>query len=152
MPDEEGIGDALGRFRAGNWATIQSSWQLSAQRQIEASILHLYSREYECAVTLALAAEDQIPEPDGIYLFKAIKGLVSDKRHFDLINDLRNWLKHYKPPAEREISEFEAAVAAVRAVSKFFAAYGIETPIMERFVLWCVEKKLITQQVAPDDL
>jgi hypothetical protein len=135
--------DAVDRFNAGQWQAIRTNRKLAALRQIQASLAHFEADDFECSVTLALAAESQLPEATGTYLIKVLKEKISSQTDFNILNDLRNWLKHPKEPNERDISEFEVAVALVRAISKYFAAFNEETPEMRAFIEWCVLKKLI---------
>src|SRR6516165_1110699 len=51
-----------------NQVTIETSRKLAAQRQIDGAIAHLCESELECAITLAGAAEEVLPdtnEPEG---------------------------------------------------------------------------------------
>lgn len=123
------------------WKTIKTNRQLSALRQIEAAIDHLYAGECECAITLALAAEDHMPRSEAVYLFNELAKREPSK--IGEFNELRNWLKHHIEPDEFEFSDFEAAIAVVRAASKFFATYRKTSPKLESFVDWCTSKKLI---------
>jgi hypothetical protein len=127
------------------WSAIKTNRQLSASRQIDAAIDHLNAGQFECAVTLALAAEDQIPESGSMDLFKALKQQGLHKRDINQLNFLRNWLKHPKEPEEIEFSEFEVAIALVRATSRFFGQYGTKTEKVEAFLVWCVSKNLFVE-------
>jgi hypothetical protein len=98
-------------------------------------------------VTLALAAEDHMPDSDAVYLYKQLEQRVS-KSEIKIFNVLRNWLKHYIEPDDFEFSDFEAAIAVFRATSKFFATYRKSSPKMESFVAWCQTKKLIEPRTA----
>ena len=91
--------------------------ELSALRQIEAAIDHMYAGQFECAVTLALAAEDHMPRSDAVYLQNELEKRVS-KKGMSTFYLLRNWLKHHIEPDEFKFSDFEAAIALVRATSK----------------------------------
>lgn len=143
------ISEAQTRFDAGAWRTIQSSRKLAACRQIEAALYHLHLGGFECAVTLALAAEGQLPETDATTLWNALKRHRSDKEYLSLINDLRDWLKHLKEPDQRDISEFEAVIALVRATTKYFATFNEETADMQAFIRWCVSKQVFWSEGAP---
>lgn len=123
------------------WTTVKTNRQLSALRQIEAAIDHLYAGNLECAVTLALAAEDHMPRSEAVYLFNELYKRVPGE--IGMFNELRNWLKHHIEPDEFEFSDFEAAIAVVRATSKFFATYHKTSPKLEGFVDWCKSKKLV---------
>jgi len=112
------------RHNEGAWLKIQTNRKLSARRQIHAAIRHLSAGDYECAVTLSLAAEDQLPDSERLYLWNVLKQKIPDNASRDVLNELRNWLKHWNGPDGREISEFEVAIALNRATSKYFAAFG----------------------------
>jgi hypothetical protein len=132
------------RYVESDWSNLQTTKKLSAMRQINAAIEHLRVGDFECAATLALAAEGQLPEPSATHILKAIKQNLSNKSDIDILNDLRNWLKHDREPSEREISQFEIAIAVLRASSKYFAVFREKTPEMDAFILWCVSKGLLT--------
>jgi hypothetical protein len=48
----------------------------TALQQIEAAIALFRAGEYACAITLSLAAEDQIPDTDAPHIFKLLKERV----------------------------------------------------------------------------
>jgi hypothetical protein len=123
------------------WSSHKTNRRSSALRQIEAAIDHLNAGQLECAVTLALAAEDQLPDSDEPYLFKVLKDQIGNE--MKVFNTLRNWLKHHVAPDEIEFSDFEVAIALVRATSKFFATYRQSSPKIEAFVAWCQSKGLL---------
>lgn len=125
------------------WSVINTNRQLSALRQIEAAIDHLNAGQFECAVTLALAAEDHLPRSDAPYLYKVLSDRVPEDE-MKMFNVLRNWLKHHIEPDEIEFSEFEVAVALIRATSKFFATYRKSSQKTEAFIAWCQAKGLLT--------
>jgi hypothetical protein len=93
----------------------------AAQRQIDAAIEHIYKSEFECAVTLAAAAEASLPDT------KNDHGWAYLKRHptFKEVdyNETINWLKHDIQPDTRVIFEYETAVIIFRAQSKYVAVY-----------------------------
>jgi hypothetical protein len=107
----------------------------AARQQIEMSIRLLHSRDFACAVTLALAAEDQLGDTNDPHLMKQIKGKIS-KDEIDAFNFVRNWLKHHKEPDEIDLFEFEVWVALARAATKFVAVYHQSTKTMEDFFQW----------------
>ena len=60
----------------------------AALRQINASIKHLYNGEYECAATLAGAAEGMLPNTNSPFLFKELAAVppppeFEDKKGLD---------------------------------------------------------------------
>jgi hypothetical protein len=75
----------------------------AAFRQITAAIKHFESEEYECAITLAGAAEGQLFTEDGSRdLFSELKMRVppefKDKQEWVArLNETRDWLKHPTP-------------------------------------------------------
>jgi hypothetical protein len=84
---------------------------------------------------LALAAESQLPHAPKPYLYDVLKARVSPDE-VDMFNDVKNWLKHIRPPDEIEITDFEAAIALVRATSKYKAVYAESSAAMEEFSEW----------------
>jgi hypothetical protein len=92
----------------------------AALRQIEGSVVFFWLGEYACAITLSLAAEDQIPDTDEPHVFKLLKERAPDG--YKEFNRVRDWLKHCNPnePEEIEIFELDAVFAIVRATTKFF--------------------------------
>lgn len=131
------------RYVESDWAKIQTTKKLSAMKQIDAAIAHFRSGDFECAVTLALAAEGQLPETGSMDLYKAIKQHLPGKTEIDILNDLRNWLKHPSGDNSREVSEFEIAIALLRATSRYFAMFKEKTTAMDEFILWSVSKDLL---------
>lgn len=114
----------------------------AASRQIHAAISHLYNEEYECVITLAGAAEDILGNIEPLHLWKVLMHKRpdghSEKEWSTILTETRNWLKH---PADslgpkRKISEVEAAIMLIRAVSKFHAQYKESTETMQQFVMW----------------
>lgn len=116
--------------------------QQAALRQIHGAIGHLYAQEYDCAITLAGAAED-LPihaEPD--HLWK----VLMRRRPFDhngkewaaMFNQTRDWLKHPTENLadERHIDEFETVIMLVRATSKFIGKFRKGSKKMEEFIEW----------------
>jgi hypothetical protein len=104
--------------------------QQAALRQINAAISHLHVGEYECAITLAGAAEDLLGDTEPGHLWKVLMQRRpndhSEKEWAAMFNETRNWLKH---PTEnlgdaRHIEEFEAVIMLIRATSKFMARYN----------------------------
>lgn len=109
----------------------------AALQQIETAIRLFHKSEFACSITLALAAEEQIEKVDAPYLQKIVQERNPDAaRKF---NDVRNWLKHHKPPEEIDIFPFEVVIALIRATTKFFAAYAEETTAIEEFHQWAQE-------------
>src|SRR5262245_11900987 len=98
---------------------VKTTKQNSAMRQACAAIEHFHKGNYECAITLAGAAEGQVPASDPLYLFKIIRRVFSG----DETNKFINWMKHNSGPDSATISEQEVVVTIARAIQKFVAAY-----------------------------
>jgi hypothetical protein len=110
----------------------ETTRELSALRQINAAIQHFREGELECAITLAAAAEGQLPEPGATYLFATMKRAVPFSE-FDH-NLFINWLKHPNEPDDITISGLEATLTLLRAISKFRAVYRHLSPEMKAFL------------------
>jgi hypothetical protein len=113
---------------------IKTTKQLAATRQIQAAIAHFRKDDYECAITLAAAAEGLLPPTDEPHIFSILKAspLYKDIE----INRFINWLKHPTPPNEASISEFETALIIMRAITKLYAIYEVGTDDMLEFGRW----------------
>jgi hypothetical protein len=107
----------------------------AAMRQIEAAIEHFDNGEYECAITLAAAAEGMIHATDHPHIFTLLK---ERRKDFDY-NLVINWLKHDQTPEEMLLPEFEVAITIMRAISKFVAVYNTGTDTMRDFGRWVFE-------------
>jgi hypothetical protein len=107
----------------------------SSLRQIHAAIRLSHEDEYESTITLALAAESQMPHVEVSYLYDVLKARVSPDE-VEMFNDVRNWLKHIRPPDQIEITNFDAALALVRAITKFKAVFKESSPMMNEFAGW----------------
>jgi hypothetical protein len=125
---------------------IDTSKQLASWRQIIAAIAHLHKREFECAITLAGAAEGQLKETPREYLFKLLKKVFSH----DELNLVRDWLKHQSGPENATITEFEAAIMIARAIHKFLAVYEASHPDFEAFSQWAVAAGHIPRPLSAD--
>ncbi len=113
---------------------VETTKQLSALRQTKAAIEHLHKNQLECAITLAAAAEGQLPETTIEYLFRLLRRLAPD----DDFNLVINWLKHPSGPTGATISEFEATLTIARAIQKFVAVYRASCKEFEEFSEWAV--------------
>jgi hypothetical protein len=113
----------------------------AALRQITAAIEHYNKGEYECAITLAGAAEGQLTVKDADnHLFKQLKERVppefKDERDWaSWLNATRDWLKHETPQWGDQwvISDYSAGIMISRAITKFNRAYGQVTQRMLNF-------------------
>jgi hypothetical protein len=91
-------------------ADVETTKQLSSMRQTKAAIEHLHKGQLECAITLAAAAEGQLPETTTEYLFRLLQRL-KPQENFNLFI---TWLKHPTGPDKATISEFEAVLVIAR--------------------------------------
>jgi hypothetical protein len=115
---------------------IKTSKKLSAQRQICAAIEHFEKKDYECAITLAGAAEGQVKEKTTSHLFRLIRAKFSS----DEANACINWMKHSSGPDTAEISEQEVVVTIIRAIQKFVGTYEATHVAFEKFSKWAMQK------------
>jgi hypothetical protein len=137
----------MAHHHAWDVSMIKTDKQLSAQRQIIAAIEHLHKKDYECAITLASAAEGQVKEKTTNHLFRLIL------KHFssDEANAYVHWLKHPSGPDRAEITEQEVVIAITRAIQKFVGTYQATHPQFETFSEWCMAngftKRPLTEKV-----
>ena len=54
---------------------IETNIHSASMRQIHAAIAHLHSGDFECAITLAAAGEEMLPETDKPHFHQKIKEL-----------------------------------------------------------------------------
>jgi len=117
----------------------------AALRQITAAIEHFEAQQYECAITLAGAAEGQIKTDEGSeHLFAKLKVMApeefeNEREWASWLNTTRDWLKHETPHLgdDWEINAFGAAVMIARAITKFGWAYQQGTKQMQEFIEKC---------------
>jgi len=120
---------------------IRTTKQLAAERQIHAAIAHFRTGDFECAITLCSAAENQMPEPsEPAHLFSVLKQ-AGDKRPApdgakDDFNLAANWMKHPTGRDEVVIEEWVVTMWLNRAISKYRAVYGVGTPTMAAMFPW----------------
>jgi hypothetical protein len=113
----------------------------AALQQIHMAIRLLASRDFACAITLALAAEDRIPSSDAPDVFSVFKAKAPPEA-INQLNEVRNWLKHDRAPEAMDLFEFEVFVALARAASRFNAAYRETTDEIEGFIQWAHRRGL----------
>lgn len=70
----------------GNPYRIETSCHYASIRQIHAAIEHWQRGDFECAMTLAGAAEGMLPDID--------ERPFQELQHFTRINEISNWLMH----------------------------------------------------------
>lgn len=130
---------------------IETSKQLAALEQIHAAIWHCKNEAFECAITLAAAAEGLLPTTPERHLFQLLKNSPVARGVFDY-NEMITWLKHPGGPDEHIIPEFEVAIVIVRAISKFNAIYRKGSPAMRDFVRWTFKQGHIPLPEGNEDL
>jgi hypothetical protein len=97
---------------------------------------HFEKKDYECAITLAGAAEGQIKEKTLNHLFR----LMRAKWPSDEANMFIHWMKHASGPENAEIEELEVVTTIIRAIQKYVGAYETMHPKFQTFSDWCVAK------------
>jgi hypothetical protein len=125
----------------------------AALRQITAAIVHFENKEYECAITLASAAERQLSTNKGSkHLFHEVKVRVppefeNEKHWISWLNRTRDWLKHEMPQwgDEWEVTEAMVAIMIARAITKFTWAYRQGTQRMDSFMKLCRANQFYTR-------
>lgn len=115
---------------------ITTTKQLSAFRQTVAAIEHFHKKDYECAITLAGAAEGQIKEKTTNHLFRKIRAKFSS----DETNLYITWMKHSSGPDKAEITEQEVVVTIIRAIQKYVGSYTATHPSFQTFSDWAIDK------------
>jgi hypothetical protein len=123
---------------------VQTSKQLSAERQIHAAITHFHTGDFECVITLCSAAEGQMPEPSQpAHLLRIIQRHAVEHPAFDGQNDdfnyVATWMKHGSGNDVVEIDEWQAVFWLNRAISKYRAVYGMGTMEMAGLFPWARE-------------
>jgi hypothetical protein len=113
---------------------MKTTKQQSAYKQLAAAIEHLHKKDYECAITLAGAAEGQVKEKTTTHLFRLIRAKFSA----DETNAYINWMKHSSGPDNAEIDEHEVVVTIIRAIQKYVGTYETAHPLFVTFSEWCI--------------
>jgi len=132
----------------GNPESIETKVQFASMRQINAAIDHLHRGDFECAITLAGAAEGMLPDTNSPHSRQKVKELsahpeIKAAGEATGPNDYINWLRHGTlvkdgPRVETAtITEIEVIATIWRATTKFEATYGdgpnVRTPQMLSF-------------------
>ena len=120
---------------------VRTNKKLAAMRQILMAIKCVNSVDYECAITLAGAAENQIDEKligsdNPPHLFRVLRSKFSPEP----VNEDITWLKHVSGDFDRDITQFNTALVIARAIQKYVAAYKETHVRFEEFSLWAVQK------------
>jgi len=120
-------------------ASIDVTAQVASMRQIHAAIEHDGLQNYECAITLAAAAEGMLPITENEHFHKKVKAfaaaLPEGTEGATDPNDTITWLKHGtfkgKKCEEATIDHAEVMVTIWRAITKFQAVYDEVSPQMK---------------------
>jgi hypothetical protein len=111
----------------------------AARSQLESEIKRYDESDWIGAITLAGAAEEILPKRDGKDLFTIAESAAAGDEEqmiaLKRLNFVRNWLKHSGDdhPKTIEIERTDAALMIVRAMTRFHAVTGQQTPVMDRF-------------------
>jgi hypothetical protein len=128
----------------GPWRMV--SKKDSARRQILMASICVLDGDWECAITLAGAAEGQIENTEQPTLFSMMKGsklrgrFKSEREYVTFANGVRDWLKHDSDQKDKLICEFEAVFMVGRALSKYYNAYRDNLEDLKVFNEWRTEK------------
>lgn len=90
--------------------------QQAAVQQIDMAIEMFHRRQWACAITLALAAETQLPTPPKWSVTSKLQ-LEYGREFIDKLNEPRNWLKHPRDPDTVTLYEMDAVMGLLRAIS-----------------------------------
>src|SRR5260221_9155860 len=112
--------------------------RFAPMRKIHAAIEHLKRQDFECAITLAAAAEGMLPSTENPYFHEKVKafaaGLPQEAEGAKGPNDVITWLKHGTYNGQKcdsaTIEHFECVATIWRAISKFIAVYDDASPQM----------------------
>lgn len=129
-------------------------------RQIHAAIEHINRGDFECAITLAGAAEGMLPDTNQPHFRRKVLALekampVSDKK-FNRANTFINWLKHGTLDAggpryeTATIELLEPLVVIYRAITKFGAIYDDLSPQMKCYNRWLANELRTNENLQSD--
>jgi len=122
-------GQPLNDDDAGN--AIENTKRLNATRQIQVAIMHFRKDEFERATAFAVAAEETLPPTKDSHILSLLRNSLGFKEEDYKL--FINWLKRPLEPDNTLISEFEAVIAIVRAISKIVAIYGSSSEDLREF-------------------
>ena len=134
VPLNDGAASSVRNRAIGNPYRIETSCHYASMRQIHAAIEHWQRADFECAMTLAGAAEGMLPDIDEPHF--------RELQNFTRINEISNWLIQSAsqnggkddPGDTVIIEEIDAIVAIYRATLKFEATFCKDkTPQMTSF-------------------
>jgi hypothetical protein len=121
----------------------------AAHIQILTACSLLAEGQWECAITLAGAAEGQIIEIENAKvpnMFARIKKLESrtrfktEREYIAFVNRLRDWLKHSGNQKDMVIYEREAIAMVARAIFKYWQVYHDNLDELREFANWAKER------------
>jgi hypothetical protein len=121
----------------------------AAHIQVLTACSLLAEGQWECAITLAGAAEGQLEEVENAKvpnLFSMIKKLESrtkfksEREYISFVNRLRDWLKHSGDQRDMLIRETEAIAMVARAVTKYYQVYDDSLEELKDFADWAKGK------------
>ncbi|WP_441232569.1 hypothetical protein [Bradyrhizobium sp. 1200_D9_N1_1] len=126
---------------------IDTHMRLASMRQIHCAIDHLHRGDYECAITLAGAAEGIMPDAWRPHFRQKVKAFAKTAEIQEVggaigENDYINWLKHGSlkrggPRFETAtIPAEESLVVVYRAITKYSAVYDDLSPQMLSYLSW----------------
>jgi hypothetical protein len=131
----------------GKEDAVRVSKREAAEEQIDQAIRSLLTDLFVCAVTLAGAAEDSLPDTERpeevlVDLMRSHgpgRTGLSQKQLMQRFNGLRNWLKHHRANLpEVDVQQEDAVFMILRAYTKFTSVFGEKavTPTMRDFEGW----------------
>jgi hypothetical protein len=141
LADRDGAGgDRRGASPVKNFALafpgrLEIDRQQGALQQIDIAIEMFHRRQWACAITLALAAETQLPDPEKPFVWSTLRSKYGAE-FIDKLNEPRNWLKHPKQPDTVTLYEMDAVIGLLRAISKFTSLYSEWSKDMAAFDAW----------------
>ena len=128
----------------GNPRSIDTNIRYASMRQIHAAIEHINRGDFECAITLAGAAEGMLPNTDEPHFRQkmlALEKAMAAADKFNRANTFINWLKHgtIDPGGPRHenatIGLLDPLATIYRAITKFEAVYDDLSPTFSaRFI------------------
>lgn len=122
-------------FAAAFPGRLELNRQQAVTQQIDMAIEMFHRREWACAITLALAAETQMPDTEKPFVTSALRSEFGDD-FINQLNEPRNWLKHVRDPETSFLHEMDAVIALLRAISKFTSVYRAWSEGMAAFDVW----------------
>jgi hypothetical protein len=129
----------------------------SSLRQLHAAIEHLRNGDYECAVTLAGAAEGQLSGRVDIDFWQIVKvvafqEIADRKAAIAELNETRDWLKHPTSHLKdyRYIHADDAWIACLRAAMQFVSVFRQQSSKMDAFFKRAEQLDFIARGTRPE--